>query len=116
MFGLSKQKALFTHLETETNKQQTFQTSCHNKSNLIKAEWKDLLALKNNSELIIKDADKGGCLVLMNKPRYKRMIFQHLNDSNTYQKTDEKCDNRVMKKIDELTNWRSYILQTFLFH
>ena len=32
------------------------------------------------------------------------MIFQHLNDSNPYQKTDEKCDNRVMKKIGELTN------------
>ena len=26
--------------------QQTFQTSCNNKSNLTKAEWKDLLALK----------------------------------------------------------------------
>ena len=57
--------------------QQTFKTSCHNKSNLIKAEWKDLLALKNNSELI---------------------------DANTYQKTDEECDNGVMKKIGELAN------------
>ena len=25
-------------------------------------------------------------MVLMNKPHYKRMIFQHLNDANTYQK------------------------------
>ena len=40
--------------------QQTFQTSCNNKSNLTKAEWKDLLALKNNSELIMKEASKGG--------------------------------------------------------
>ena len=32
------------------------------------------------------------------------MIFQHLNDSNPYQKTDEKCDNHVMKKIGELTH------------
>ena len=63
--------------------QQTFKTSCHNKSNLIKAEWKDLLALKNNSELIIKEADKGCCVVLINKSHNKRMIFQHLNDANT---------------------------------
>ena len=84
--------------------QQTFQTSCNNKSSLTKAEWKDLLALKSNSELISKQADKGVCVVLMNKPHYKRMIFQHLNDSNTYQKTDEKCDNRLMKKIGELTS------------
>ena len=26
----------------------------------------------------------------MNKPHYKRMIFQHLNDVNTYQKIDKK--------------------------
>ena len=64
-------------------RQHTFQTSCNNKSNLTKAEWKDLLALKNNSELIIKEADKGCCVVLINKSHNKRMIFQHLNDANT---------------------------------
>ena len=55
-------------------------------------------------ELVIKEAGKGGCAVLMNKPNYKRMTFQHLNDASTYQKTDQKCDNRVMTKIGELTN------------
>ena len=40
----------------------------------------------------------------MHKPHYKRMISQHLNDANTYQKTDQKCDNRVIKKIGELVN------------
>ena len=43
-------------------------------------------------------------MVLMNKPYYKKMVFQHLNDTKTYQKTDQKCDNRVMKKIGELAN------------
>ena len=43
-------------------------------------------------------------MVLMSKPHYKRIIFQHLTDANTYQKTDEKCDNCVMKKIAELAN------------
>ena len=40
----------------------------------------------------------------MNKPHYQRTIFQHLNDANTYQNTDQKRDNRVMKKIRELAN------------
>ena len=40
----------------------------------------------------------------MNKSHYKRMIFQHLIAANTYQKTNQKCDNRVMKKIGELAN------------
>ena len=62
------------------------------------------VSTKNNSELIIKEAHKGGCVVLMNKLHYIGMIFQHLNDANTYQKTDEKCVYRVMKKIAELGN------------
>ena len=32
------------------------------------------------------------------------MIFQHLNDVNTFQKTGQKCDNRVKKKIGELAS------------
>ena len=32
------------------------------------------------------------------------MIFQHLNDANAYQKTNQKCDNRVMKEIGELAD------------
>ena len=46
-------------------------------------------------------------MVLINKPHYKKVIFQHLNDANTYQKktkNDWKCDNRVMEKIGELAN------------
>ena len=34
----------------------------------------------------------------------KNMIFQHLTDASSSQKTDQKCDNRVMKKIGELAN------------
>ena len=33
----------------------------------MKAEWKDLLALKRNSDLTVKEGGKGNCLVLMNK-------------------------------------------------
>ena len=60
---------------TDFLQQQTFQTSCNTKLNLTKAEWKDLLALKNNSELITKEANKGSCVVLMNKSHCKRIIF-----------------------------------------
>lgn len=31
------------------------------------------------------------------------MIYQYLNYGNIYQITDSKCDNRVMKKVCELT-------------
>ena len=45
----------------------------------------------------------------MNKPHNKRKIFQHLNDTSIYQQTDQKCDNGVMKKTDELAN-KYYLL------
>ena len=32
------------------------------------------------------------------------MIFQHLNDANSYQNTDQKCDNRIMKKTGGVPN------------
>ena len=55
----------------------------------MKAEWKDLLALKRNKDLTIKGGGKGYCLVLMNKlysqKKKKKMVFQYSNDANTYQ-------------------------------
>ena len=106
-------KGPFSHFETETHiwtkqlifyNKELFKLSSNNKSNLTKAEWKDSLTLKNNSKLIIKEADKGGCIVLMKESHCKIMIFQHLNDVNTFQKTGQKCDNRVKKKIGELAS------------
>ena len=62
--------------------------------------------MKNNSEFIPKEADKGDCVVLMNKPNYKKkfQLLNFLNYANAYQKPDQKCDNRVLKKIGELEN------------
>lgn len=79
-------------------------------TNLTKAEWIEV--------------DIEGCMVLMNKLHYKKKkISQQLNDANTYQKIDQKCDNHTTKKQ---VNWqtnvshslkkrRSYISQTFIF-
>ena len=40
----------------------------------------------------------------MNKCQFEKMIFPRLNNASTYQKNDQKRDNRVMKKIHELAN------------
>ena len=36
--------------------------------------------------MIIKEADKEGCVVLMNRPYYKNIVYQHLNDRNITKK------------------------------
>ena len=80
------------------SEQQTFQTSSKNKSHLNKTEKKNLSALKNSSELIIKEVNKGGCVVLMNKPHEKNKNYQQLNEVINYQKPNQKSYTLVSVK------------------
>ena len=41
-----------------------------NKSNISKHEWQDILNLKNNKNIVIKEADKGMTVVIMNIKHY----------------------------------------------
>ena len=63
----------------------------------------ELKALRENKEIIIKEADKGGSVVIMNKEHYKRMIYEQLGDSETYQPISPNSDQLVMDKIGQLT-------------
>ena len=38
----------------------------------------------------------------MNKDHYMRMIYEHLNDTKTYKRTDETCDKKVRLNIEKL--------------
>uniref|UniRef100_A0A8C5LVT7 Reverse transcriptase domain-containing protein n=1 Tax=Leptobrachium leishanense TaxID=445787 RepID=A0A8C5LVT7_9ANUR len=52
--------------------------------NLTKEERKALSSLKNDSDIIIKPADKGGGIVVMNKEAYNQEASRQLNDGTTY--------------------------------
>ena len=54
------------------------------KSNISKREWQDILILKKNKDIIIKEADKGITDVIMNTKPYLQIISGHLNDGTTY--------------------------------
>ena len=41
-----------------------------NKSNISKNEWEGIKPLKENASIVIKEADKGGAVVVMNKTHY----------------------------------------------
>ena len=85
------------------NKQDFSDRTFKNASNLSKKEWMELKALRENKEIIIKEADKGGSVVIMNKEHYKRMIYEQLGDSETYQPISPNSDQLVMNKIGQLT-------------
>ena len=71
-------------------------------SNISKHEWQDILNLKKNKDIIIKEADKGGAVVIMNTKQYLKMISDHLNDEKTYKMVESNCDTKVMKGIKKI--------------
>ena len=54
------------------------------RSNISKREWQDILILKKNKDIIIKEADKGRANVIMKTKPYLKIISGHLNDETTY--------------------------------
>ena len=92
------------HLDTTINylKSQNYDPKTEKrKSNISKAERKAMKELLNDKEIIIKEADKGGCVVIMNTSHYVNMVKSQLNDSTTYRKVKPNCDNLVMNKLTE---------------
>ena len=44
--------------------------------------------------IVIKKADKGGAVVIINSVHYEQMIYKQLEDKNKYKKMDPSCDNK----------------------
>ena len=53
-------------------------------NNLTKAERKGLQELKLNNDIIIRKADKGSAVVIMNTKDYLREGYRRLQDTNFY--------------------------------
>ena len=62
--------------------------------------------MKSNGNIIIKEADKGGAVVIMNREHYKKMVLEQLEDKQTYKTTSSNCDKNVMTTI--LTHCKKY--------
>ena len=80
------------------NKNQALDTFCENitkfpiealetnykKSNIKKQQWDALEELSNDQNIIIKEADKGSAIVIMNKEDYKDMVLEIIKDPEYY--------------------------------
>ena len=80
-------------------KQSFYEENFKDKSNISKHEWQDILNLKKNKDIVIKEADKGGAVVIMNIKHYFKMISDHLNDETTYKMVEANCHAKGMKGI-----------------
>ena len=85
--------------------------SKHN--NLTKNERISLNALKDNPDIIIKKADEGSAVVIMNTTDYLREGYGQLQDTNFYQKIPTDITSKVSDKIaEQLIKMRSLNLIT----
>ncbi|CAG2235109.1 unnamed protein product [Mytilus edulis] len=75
----------------------------HNtKQNLSRREKKSLEELKNNPSIILKEADKGGGIVIMDKTFYREKVLEQLNDNEYYTKLRKNNDKSTIRKIKRL--------------
>ena len=73
--------------------------------NLTKQERRALTQLQEDQDLVIRKADKGNTLVLMDKDYYfNTLVVKHHLNTSTYQKVDSDSDNRVLNNLKLLIN------------
>ena len=64
-------------------------------------EIQALRELKQNDTIMIVPADKGNAAVVVNTDEYKRKIFEHLSDEETYCKQDNDNSDTLRKTVNE---------------
>ena len=71
--GNSTLESVIKFLQKQSFSEENFK----NKSNISKQEWQDILNLTKNKGKIIKEADKGAAVVIMNTKHCLKMISDH---------------------------------------
>ncbi|XP_053549739.1 uncharacterized protein LOC128641198 [Bombina bombina] len=74
------------------------------RNNLSKRETQALKKLQENASIVIREADKGGALVIQDYVCYKREIMSQLEDSKVYEKLPNNPTQKFKSKIDEYLN------------
>ena len=74
------------------------------KDNLTLEERKALEDIEGNEDIVIKEADKGGALVILDREFYERKMIMadHLNDTSTYAKVNNDVDEKAMRNLTKL--------------
>ena len=85
------------------------------RNNITKNQRQAISSLANNKDIVIKEADKGGAVVLMNTSHYKKMAEDILKDDSYYetletdpQKMDRIHYNRLLDKHAKCLREKEY--------
>ena len=66
--------------------------------NITRNDRKAIDNLAKDTSIVIKEADKGGGIVIMNKEFYKRKLLQMLDDKSFYKQIENKTTKDTMVK------------------
>jgi hypothetical protein len=69
-------------------------------SNLTQDEYKAITTLRKNTEIIIKPADKGGSVVILNKADYIAKANRQLGNTTIYKSITTDQTNKTCKEIN----------------
>ena len=93
-----REQLLDTFVENTINIPLEAQNKSKIKRNINTTEQKSLSSLANDSNIIIKQADKGGATVIMDKSFYQEQIEKMLLNTEYYNKLDDNPHKEIMKK------------------
>lgn len=74
----------------------------HNRPNLSPAEAEALKELKNNKNIVIKPADKGSVVVIMDREQYLWEGYRQLNDKQYYSKLANPIYPNTVKLVEKI--------------
>lgn len=82
------------------------------KPNLTKYESKAIKSLQNDDTIVIKEADKGGATIIMDKQHYREMVDTIINDEEYYEKMDKNPHKDNLQKYNKfLKNYQSNLTE-----
>ena len=96
--GPQNLEAMISNNETMFDNRPNFRLK--SSSNITKEEKTALQDLQSNPNIIVRIADKGAAVVLMNRLDYLKEAYRQLGDPNFYQKLDHNPTKEYMKDVN----------------
>ena len=99
-----RNEALDTYIETTKTISSSISTLHKDqvKHNISFNERKAFFSLRNDTNIIIKEADKGGGIVVMNRNYHQKKILDMLYNNSYYQQIPDMSSQKIFTKIKEL--------------
>jgi hypothetical protein len=72
------------------------------KSNISKMEHEAIKNLRNNENIVILKADKGGATVVMNRIDYNTKMIEHLTTTGSYKKLNNNPISKIIKEVKKV--------------